>query len=110
MMTTEEKIKMYAKKKQFVDSLSAVYSNRFSVENIKYEVYKNKFKDIIFFEEWIVVTFEGGAISTRRVTGNSDQTNGEEIARLIKGGYYDEVQEYRELSDLNYVLVDLEEV
>ena len=48
--------------------------------------------------EYIVVTFKGGAISVRNANINSMSANLYEISKLVNGGYYNEVEEYQNLT------------
>ena len=101
-MTIAEKIEMYKGKKQFVDDVNKVFEQNpkyHSVTSIKYEVYSKEVADRTYFEEWIVVHFQGGSISTRRVNGNSNIANFRVIGFLIDGGYYDEVSDYEDLAE-----------
>lgn len=100
MMTLEENIKMYKEKKAFIDAVNKAFQVRpktHSVESIRYELYKTSGT---YFKEYIVVTFNGGAISVRTVSGNSDTANFREIGKLIDGGYYQEVEYYEALESV----------
>lgn len=46
--------------------------------------------------EFVVVTFDNGAISVANSSGNSDTANLREVARMSNGGYYDQVEWYLE--------------
>ena len=106
MMTLEENIKMYKEKKAFIDAVNKAFQVRpkkHSVESIRYELYKTELKEDgsgTYFKEYIVVTFNGGAISVRTVSGNSDTANFREIGKLIDGGYYQEVEYYEALESV----------
>ena len=110
-MTIAEKIEMYKGKKQFVDSISKVFEQNpkyHSVTSIQYEVWSKEVADHTYFEEWIIVHFDGGAMSPRRASGNSNIANFKSISYLIDGGYYDEVSDYVELSSRGYEFVVLD--
>lgn len=49
--------------------------------------------------EYIVVTFRGGAISVRNASINSMSANLAEISKLVNGGYYKEVETYKNLKE-----------
>ncbi len=50
--------------------------------------------DEVLGREYIVVRFVGGEISVRNATHNSLTANIAELAKLLNGGYYDEVEDY----------------
>lgn len=50
--------------------------------------------DEVLGREYIVVHFVGGAISVRNATFNSLPANIIELGKLLKGGWYDEVEGY----------------
>ena len=108
-MTISQMIQMYKIKKAFIDKLSeALEISTTTVKSVDYEVYQKELdQDTTYFEELIIVTFVGGAISVSSANGNSDSANFKEIARLIDGGYYDEVRFYENLLNEGYVKVDL---
>ena len=109
-MTTIEKIEMYKGKKIFVDNISKAFETRpagSSVTKVEYEVYEKEFNDITYFEEYIIVTYTGGAIATRIVNGNSNTANFIAISTLLDGGYYEEVERYRNLEKNGYKRVTL---
>lgn len=69
-----------------------------NVENVRLDVfevpaYSNP--NITYFEEYLVVTFKGGAISCRNCAANSNMANLEEFTKLMFGGYYSEVEYYK---------------
>lgn len=113
MMTTVEKLNMYKEKKMFVDALNAAFQvqpRKHSVKSVEHEVYKKyiKERDFWYFCEFLVVTFDGGGKSVRSANGNSNTSNFREIGKLIDGGYYDEVEYYKELTeDPNFEKVEL---
>lgn len=83
-------------KQLFVDKLSyAISNNCGQVINIRYEAYESEDSDEP--QEFIVITFKGGAISVRNVHMNSHSAILREIGRLVDGGYYDEVDYYNKL-------------
>ena len=48
---------------------------------------------------YIVVEFICGAISVRNARGNSITANIEELSKMLNGGYYDEVEYYKNLKE-----------
>ena len=110
-MTVEEKLKMYAEKKVFIDALDAVFKMKPTgslIEKIKYEVYQKEINGDLKFKEWLVLHFEGGAMLAAQVTGNSNIANLRAISTYLDGGYYEEVRMYNFLPDLGWELVNLE--
>lgn len=75
------------KKKQFDEIGKVITENIPGFEKI--------FLERVGFDEFIVVQFEGGGISVRNATGNSTIANVAELAKLLNGGYYDEVEYYK---------------
>ena len=113
MMTVEEKIKMYKEKKAFVEAINAAFQvepRKHSIQKVEYELYKMymEYEDFTYFNEFLVVTFDGGSISVRCANGNSCTANFREIGKLIDGGYYNEVEFYRALvPDCGFEKVEL---
>ena len=95
-MTVAEKIEMYKRKKAFIDDLSKALRMHacMAVTQVDYEVYQKTENDSDYFEEYLVVTFNGGAKSVRCANGNSYIANYVEIGKLLYGGYYDELPRY----------------
>lgn len=89
-------------KRNFVDRLSyAICGYCGQVVDIRYEAYESK--DDSEPQEFIILTFIGGAISVRNVHLNSHSAILRDIGRLIDGGYYDEVEYYNKLqTDSNW--------
>ena len=108
-MTIIKKIEMYRDKKVFVDNISKAFeaSAGSSVVKIDYEVYEKDFCGETLFQEFLVVTFRGGAKSVRNANGNSNTANFRELGKLIDGGYYDEVPFYDELEERGFLRVAL---
>lgn len=110
-MTTEERIKMYKRKKFFIDNISrALEVSNTTVMKVDYEVYSkhNPDCDTTCYAEFAVVTFIGGAKSVRSISGNSDSANFRAIGALIDGGYYDEVRHYESLNEEGFLKINLE--
>ena len=108
-MTISEKIEMYKGKQAFINYLSKAFESRpagSSVAKVEYEVYEKEIDEsTTYFAEFLVVTFDGGAKSVRNVNGNSNMTNLVELGKLVNGGYYDEVEYYRSLTNNGFSLV-----
>ena len=111
-MTVEERIKMYKRKKVFVDSISkALEASNISVVKVDYEVYSKQDpnSNLDYYSEFIVVTFFGGAKSVVNASGNSDCANFRAIGELIDGGHYDQVRYWEELPNNGFIKIDLED-
>ena len=80
------------KKRLFVEALSQAFNESVghSIEKLDYDVF---YVDDIQYE-YLVVTYDGGAIAARNCYGDSLSAIFGEIARLFNGGYYDEVSDY----------------
>ena len=80
------------KKRLFVEALSQAFNESVghSIEKLDYDVF---YVDDIR-HEYLVVTYDGGAIAARNCYGDSLSAIFGEIARLFNGGYYDEVSDY----------------
>lgn len=101
MKLSEERIiEEYRKKKAFIDALNPAFEiANDCVDYVELDIFgiKSEEGEHEWIEEFIVVHFRGGAISVRNVAINSDFANFQELGRLIMGGYYSEVERYREL-------------
>ena len=80
------------KKRLFVEALSQAFNESVghSIEKLDYDIFY--VGDIRY--EYLVVTYDGGAIAARNCYGDSLSAIFGEIARLFNGGYYDEVSDY----------------
>lgn len=80
------------KKRLFVEALSQAFNESVghSIEKLDYDIF---YVDDIR-HEYLVVTYDGGAIAARNCYGDSLSAIFGEIARLFNGGYYDEVSDY----------------
>ena len=97
MKLDKETYEYYLCKQAFIRQVGealALYA-RSSVAKVDLEFYENKESGAI--QEYLVVTFDGGAISVRSANINSDTANFRELGNLIDGGYYSEVKDYREM-------------
>ena len=112
-MTITEKIEMYKNKRNFIKDISKAFETKPSkttVTSVDYEVYKKEInEDTIYFAEYVIVNFFGGAKSVRTVNGNSNSANFRVIGELLDGGYYDEVRDYETIEDRGFSLVTFEE-
>ena len=108
-MTINDKIQMYKEKVAFVSKISdAMTQDTRPIKNV------DKVDYIIFnhianpwVEEFVVVTFKGGAISVRTCSGTNCSGILTAVAKLIDGGYYDEVDHFEKLfADDNWKIAD----
>jgi len=97
-MVIEEKRKMYntlEEKKIVFDEMGRAISKALpGIRSIELDIFKTEDEEI---HEYIVVTFRGGAISVRNANINSMSANLYETAKLVNGGYYNEVETYQNL-------------
>lgn len=110
MMTVEEKLAMYRRKRDFVNCINLGFQTRpfgSTVDFIEYEVYEKDFSGEPFFNEWLVVHFFGGGKSVCVVTGNSDITNFKVLATMVDGGLYEENPMYGSLEPSGFKRVKL---
>lgn len=57
-----------------------------------------------FVDEYLTVTYHGGAKTFRRATANSSSANFIEIGRLLNGGYYAEIDDVAKMEEVGYLL------
>lgn len=112
-MTIKEKINMYRNKRNFIRTVSKAFEtlNTYSsVTSIDYEVYKKEAgNDFVYYYEFVVVTFIGGAKCVKLVNGNSNIANFRAVGSMLDGGYYDEIPNYESLEERRFTLVSLDE-
>lgn len=114
-MMVEEKIQMFKEKKAFIDGVNVAFQVRprkHSVRKVEYEVYSKQINnehvtDYTYYQEYLVVTFDGGGKSVRSANGNSCTANFRELGKLIDGGYYDEMELYNTLEERGFEKVEL---
>lgn len=84
------------KKVQMVDELNDTLCHYVpGVSNVSYKVFVNdRFK-----REYAVVEFIGGNKCVRNCSGDSCSCIVSEIAKMLNGGYYEELREYNALVD-----------
>ena len=89
--------KKLGEKQRFVKNISATLEDGKCGSLIRAElkVFINTESDQYY--EYLVVTYRGGAIAVRNCKANSISADLREIAKLANGGYYDEVEWFREL-------------
>ena len=59
----------------------------------RYDFFKDEFDGKTYYQEYLVITYDGGALGVRSCNGNSFAAIFEELAKMLDGGYYDEVQD-----------------
>ena len=99
MLTMDQRLEMYRGKKFFINNISKVFEldSKSNVERVDYEVYSRVSRmdgESVYYTEFVVVTFVGGAKSVRNISGNSNNATFREVGKLIDGGYYDEIPYY----------------
>lgn len=107
-MTTTEKLEMYKEKNKFIKKLDLILTTPpprgMTVEAVDYEVYQQDER----FQEFIVITFQGGAICPIGVGGNSNLANLQEVAEYIARPDYILIPMYERVKE-TWTLVNLEE-
>lgn len=87
-------MKCYIAKQAFVDKLSNAIGGQCSgVDAVTYEVFRQKKTG--YYQEYVVMHYRGGAIAVRTVNGTSHSGILREIAKMVDGGYYEEVDAYK---------------
>ena len=86
-------------KVKFVNDLNKVISTyKTGIKKIEYRVFrcdfcKDEFGGQVYHQEYLVVTYDGGALGVRSCNGDSFTAIFEELTKMLDGGYYDEVQD-----------------
>ena len=85
------------KKVNFIKELNAVITKyKSSIESIEYRVYETEDG---YTQEYLVITYDGGAMTVRNCNGNSISAIVEELAKYLDSGYYDEVRDLKEFEN-----------
>ena len=68
------------------------------IKKIEYRVFrynfpKDEFDGKNYYQEYLVITYDGGTLGVRSCNGDSFAAIFEELAKMLDGGYYDEVQD-----------------
>ena len=69
-----------------------IASSVHGIDSIRLDRFVNIRGDV---DTYIVVTFQGGGISVRNANMNSLTANIQELSKMLNGGYYAEVEQYR---------------
>lgn len=87
-------------KTRLVEGISEVFKNQdTSIEKIELKIFVDKEmlkKGTRMIQEYVVVTYKGGAIAVANNSMNSVTATYRNIGELINGGYYDQVEKYNE--------------
>ena len=104
-------------KVKFVNDLNKVIPTyKTGIKKIEYRVFKREhrteeFGDQVYYQEYLVVTYDVGAIDVKSCNGDSFTAIFEELAKMIDGGYYDEVQDLHDYeNDEKWKEASLEEL
>lgn len=96
-MTNAEIKKILDEKVAFMEEINkAIKKDRNSIENVKLDVFEHP---VYGTQEYLVITFKGGALSVRDCVANSNLANLEEFTKMCFGGYYSEVRHYKQLKE-----------
>lgn len=109
MALTETKLNSLREKRAFIRQISTAFEMKpagSSVDYIDFEAYEydSEYLEVV---EYLVVHFNGGSISVRNISGNSNIANFKELAHMVSGGYYDEVRTYMAITD-SYTAINLD--
>lgn len=109
-MNINEKLDMYREKDSFIRRLDLALTTPtprgMSIYGIEYEVYQKE-PDSSWFQEFIILTFEGGAICPINVKGNSNIANLCEIAKNIANPEFPSFPMYQTVKE-TWIKVDLD--
>ena len=89
----------YAGKKEMVKALAEVYK-RISWSDIA-DIELKKYRKGKSDEEFIVLTWTNGAISTANNNMNSLSATARNVARMLDGGVYENLEYYEEIMNSN---------
>ena len=85
-------------KKELVNELCAVYSYWFDeIDNIELKRYKKKGTE--HTEEFVLLTWSNGGISTANNNINSLSATARNVARMIDGGVYENLDSYKKIME-----------
>lgn len=97
-------------KVRFINDLSTIILKyKSGVKSIEYKVFKHTEYD--WYQEFLIVNYDGGARTFRNCNGNSFSAIFEELARFLDSGYYDEESLfYTFVNDPDWIEVSLEQL
>jgi hypothetical protein len=91
-MDTIQKLEMYRRKAKFIARLASALTNPppqgSSLKGIRYELYEEQAVNKTFYEEFIILEYEGDVECAVCVNSNSDSANLRVIASNINNGDY----------------------
>lgn len=87
-------------KKEFVECIGVdcCHCQCGSILALTYEVFEYVNTEHELIQEYLVVTYRGGAKTYRSCNMNSLSAILKEISKLANGGYYDELEDYKNIS------------
>ena len=92
---------MYRRKAMFIARLASALTNPppqgCSIKGIRYELYEEQAVNKTFYEEFIILEFEGDGECAVCVNSNSDSANLRVIANNINGGNYEDEYFYNRI-------------
>lgn len=95
----------WSRKKALVKELAEVYNQSrwgFDIADIELKVYKKKEDNSdsrYHIEEFVMLTWDNGAISTANNNANSLSATARNIARMLDGGVYENLEYYTEIME-----------
>ena len=95
---------------RFVNELNNIIPKyKRGIASIQYRVFKSL--EYSYYQEFLVVNYDGGARTVRNCNGNSFSAIFEELSRFLDSGYYDEESSLVQFEiDPNWIEMTLEEV
>jgi hypothetical protein len=104
-MDNNEKLTMYRRKADFIKRLDAALTKPAPqgsvLTGIRYELYEVFAQEVskTFYEEFIILEFEGGGTCAICANGNSDCANLRVVANNINGGNYEDEYFYNRIKE-----------
>ena len=84
---------MRTEKERFQEIADVIAKNVHGIEKIVLDEFESDGIDYCY----LVVVFKGGGLSVRNCRCNSVTANIREVAEMLNGGYYEEVETYKKL-------------
>lgn len=82
-------------KSKVISKLGQIMKGHSSVESSEYVLFAKEINGRLVYQEYLVITYVGGAKACRNININSHTANLQEFARLVNGGYYEELDEFK---------------
>lgn len=94
------RIDVYKEKYYFARKLANIYMANFPwIVLMEYRAYKKK--GVEHYEEFILIIWDSGCISTANNNGNSLTATARNMARMLDGGVYENEEFYKDIMSSN---------